>query len=36
MADVLWICATWDHPVGIVKIYDEIEERYSGASSGIG
>ena len=28
MADVLWICATGDHPVGIVKIYDEIEQRW--------
>lgn len=28
MADVLWICATGNHPVGIVKIYDEIEERW--------
>lgn len=28
MADVLWLCATGNHPVGIVKIYDEIEERW--------
>lgn len=28
MADVLWLCATGDHPVGIVKLYDEIEQRW--------
>ena len=26
MTEVLWICTTGVHPVGIVKKYDEIEE----------
>lgn len=28
MTDVLWLCATGNHPVGIVKLYDEIEQRW--------
>lgn len=28
MPEVLWICTTREHPVGIVKVYDKREERW--------
>lgn len=28
MPEVMWICTTGEHPVGIVKVYDEIEKRW--------
>lgn len=37
MAEVLWICTTGFHPVGIVRKFDEIEQRwkyYIGAGNG--
>lgn len=28
MPEVMWICTTGEHPVGLVKVYDEIEKRW--------
>ena len=28
IVSVLWVCTCCKHPVGIVKVYDLIEERY--------
>lgn len=28
MNEVLWLCTTGEHPVGIVKQYDEHEQRW--------
>lgn len=28
MTEVLWLCTTGEHPVGIVKQYDEHEQRW--------